>query len=109
MTRTRGRGSTGTASPPSSTREAGAGGVIGQYLLFEAYDEDKDGDVIWLARAVADAELGGKCCKRMSKRTLLHRDESQSTAFSAGDWAIAVEWLSRGFTPIAPPSFSATA
>ena len=27
--------------------------------------------------------------------TLLHRDESQSTAFSAGDWAIAVEWLER--------------
>ena len=26
---------------------------------------------------------------------LLHRDESQSTAFSAGDWAIAVEWLER--------------
>ena len=28
----------------------------------------------------------------MSKRTFLHRDEPQSTAFSAGDWAIAVEW-----------------
>jgi len=26
---------------------------------------------------------------------LLQRDESQSTAFSAGDWAIAVEWLER--------------
>ena len=26
---------------------------------------------------------------------LLHRDESQSTAFSVGDWAIAVEWLER--------------
>ena len=24
-----------------------------------------------------------------------HRDGSQSTAFSAGDWAIAVEWLER--------------
>ena len=55
--------------------------------------------MIWLARAVADAELGGKCCKRMSKRTLLHRDESQSTAFSAGDWAIAVEWFERGSDP----------
>ena len=36
------------------------GGVIsqrpGQYLLFEAYDGDKDGDVIWLARAVEGAE-----------------------------------------------------
>ena len=30
---------------------------------------------------------------------LLHRNESQSTAFSAGDWAIAVEWLDRGFDP----------
>jgi hypothetical protein len=26
---------------------------------------------------------------------LLHRDESQSTAFSTGDWAIAVEWPER--------------
>ena len=33
---------------------------------------------------------------------LLHRDESQSTAVSAGDWATAVEWLSRGFTPPFP-------
>ena len=31
----------------------------------------------------------------MSKRTLLHRDESRSTAFSVGDWAIAVEWIER--------------
>ena len=30
---------------------------------------------------------------------LLHRDESQSTASSAGDWAIAVEWSERGFNP----------
>ena len=70
-------------------------GVIGQYLLFEACDEDKNGDVIWLARAVADEGLGGRCCKQMSKRTLLHRDESRSTAFSVGDWAIAVEWIER--------------
>ena len=42
-------------------------GVIGQYLLFGVYDEDKDGDVIWLARAVADAELGGRCCKRIRR------------------------------------------
>ena len=62
-----------------------SGGVIGQCLLFEAHDEDKDGDVTWLARAVADTELGGKCCKRMSKRALLHRDQPQSTALSAGD------------------------
>jgi hypothetical protein len=86
----------GAGDPDARAREHGhAGGVTGQYLLFGAYDEDKDGDVIWLARAVADAELGGRCCKRMGKRTLLHRDESQSTAFSAGDWAIAVEWLER--------------
>jgi hypothetical protein len=52
-----------------------AGGVSGQYLLFEAYNEDKNGDVIWLARAVADEGPGGRCCKQMSKRTLLHRDE----------------------------------
>ena len=51
--------------------------------------------MIWLARAVADEGLGGRCCKQMSKRTLLHRDESRSTAFSVGDWAIAVEWLER--------------
>ena len=30
---------------------------------------------------------------------LLHRDESQSTAFSAGDWAIAVECFERGSDP----------
>ena len=35
---------------------------------------------------------------------LLHRDESQSTAFSAGDWAIAVEWLERGYDPDCPTS-----
>ena len=29
----------------------------------------------------------------------LHRGESQSTAFSAGDWAIAVEWFERGSDP----------
>jgi hypothetical protein len=33
---------------------------------------------------------------------LLHRDESQSTAFSAGDWAIAVEWFERGSDPDRP-------
>ena len=33
---------------------------------------------------------------------LLHRDKSQSTAFSAGDWAIAVEWFERGFDPDRP-------
>ena len=36
------------------------GGAIGQrpeqYLLSGAYDGDKDGDVIWLARAVEGAE-----------------------------------------------------
>ena len=30
---------------------------------------------------------------------LFHRDESQSTAFSVGDWAIAVEWPERGSDP----------
>ena len=30
---------------------------------------------------------------------LLHRDESQSTAFSAGDWAITLEWFERGSDP----------
>ena len=30
---------------------------------------------------------------------LLHRGESQSTASSAGDWAIAVKWFERGFDP----------
>ena len=33
---------------------------------------------------------------------LLHHDESQSTAFSAGDWAIAVEWFERGSDPDCP-------
>ena len=30
---------------------------------------------------------------------LLHRDESQSTAFSAGGWAIVVEWFERKSDP----------
>ena len=84
-------------------------GVIGQCLLFGAYDEDKDSDVIWLARAVADEGLGGRCCTQMSKRALLHRDESRSTAFSV-DWAIAVEWIERaGSDPSASPLAPAAA
>ena len=41
-----------------------AGGVIGQYLLFGAYDEDKDGGVIWLARAVAVRGLAAGATSR---------------------------------------------
>ena len=41
----------------------------------------------------------------MSKRTLLHRDESRSTAFSAGDWAIAVEWPERTGPDPGRPAF----
>ena len=33
---------------------------------------------------------------------LFHRDEPQRTAFSAGDWAIAVEWFERGYDPDCP-------
>jgi len=47
------------------------------------------------APAVGDNELGGKSCKEMGKRTVLHRDESRSTTFDKGDYAIAVEWLER--------------
>ena len=36
---------------------------------------------------------------------LLHRDEPQSTAFSAGDWAIAVEWLERTGSDPDRPTF----
>jgi hypothetical protein len=73
----------------------GAGGDVGQYLLFEAYDEDEDGDEVWLARTVGVSEFKGKSCKKMDKRTVLHRDESRSTTFDKGDHAIAVEWLER--------------
>ena len=99
VTRTRGRESTGTASAAALGAWGGcgglAGGVIGQYLLFGAYDQDKDGDVICSARTVADEVLGGRYSKQMSKRAFLHRGGSRSTAFSAGDWAIAVKWLER--------------
>ena len=61
--------------------------------------------MIWLARAVADEGLGGRSCKQMSKRTLLYQDESRSTAFSVGDWAIAVEWLERTGSDPERPTF----
>ena len=38
----------------------------GQFVLVEAYDEDDDGDVMWLGRTVAVDRFGKKCCKEMS-------------------------------------------
>ena len=56
---------------------------------------DEDGDEVWLARTVGVSEFKGKSCKKMDKRTVLHRDESRSTTFDKDDHAIAVEWLER--------------
>ena len=67
----------------------------GQFVLVEAYDEDDDGDVMWLGRTVAVDRFGKKCCKEMSHNTKLHDQESRSTMYSKGDYAIAVDWYER--------------
>ena len=67
----------------------------GQFVLVEAYDEDDDGDVMWLGRTVAVDRFGKKCCKKMSQTTKLHDQESRSTMYSKGDYAIAVDWYER--------------
>ena len=67
----------------------------GQWVLVEAFDEDGDGDEVWLARTVPAPSLHDKCCRRMTKQTTLHGEETRSTAFSNGDYAIMVEWFER--------------
>ena len=67
----------------------------GQWVLVEAFDEDGDGDEVWLARTVPAAPLDEKCCRRTTKQTTLHGEETRSTAFSEGDYAIMVEWFER--------------
>ena len=67
----------------------------GQWVLVEAFDEDEFGDEVWLGRTVPLQRFGGKCCRQMSKKTTLHGDESRSTAYSSGDYAIAIEWYER--------------
>lgn len=67
----------------------------GEWVLVEAFDEDEFGDEVWLGRTVPRRQLGGKCCRRMTKKKTLHGDESRSTAYSNGDYAIAIEWYER--------------
>lgn len=67
----------------------------GQWVLVEAYDEDEDGDVLWLAKTVPAERFSGECCRRMTSKTTLHENESRSTSFDAGDHAIALEWYER--------------
>ena len=44
---------------------------------------------------MAVQRFGGKCCQKQATRTILHGGESQSTVYSEGDYAIAVEWRER--------------
>ena len=67
----------------------------GQWVLVEAFDEDEFGDEVWLGRTVPLQRFGGKCYRQMSKKTTLHGEESRSTAYSSGDYAIAIEWYER--------------
>jgi len=73
----------------------GPNGDVGQLVLVEAFDDNGSGDVVWLGRTVAVQRFGGKCCQKQTRRTTMHGDESQSTVYSEGDYAIAVEWFER--------------
>ena len=64
-------------------------------MLVEAFDDNGSGEVVWLGRTVAVQRFCGKCCQKQATRAILHGGESQSTVYSEGDYAIAVEWLER--------------
>ena len=66
-----------------------------EFILVEAFDEDKDGDVMWLAKTVPVERFDGECCLQVKKRMMIHENESQSTCYNKGDYAIAVEWFER--------------
>jgi hypothetical protein len=66
-----------------------------EFILVEAFDEDKDGDVMWLAKTVPVERFDGECCLQVKKRMMIHENESRSTCYNKGDYAIAVEWLER--------------
>ena len=68
---------------------------VGQLVLVEAFDDNGSGEVVWLGRTVAVQRFCGKCCQKQATRAILHGGESQSTVYSEGDYAIAVEWLER--------------
>ena len=67
----------------------------GEWVLVEAYDEDADGDEVWLGRTVTSPRLDGGACQKQTMKTTLHADESRSTVFDSGDFAIAVQWYER--------------
>ena len=67
----------------------------GEWVLVEAFDEDEDGDVMWLGKTVRVDRLDGSCCMQIGKQVTLHDDESRSTVFSKGDHAIAIDWFER--------------
>jgi hypothetical protein len=43
----------------------------GQWVLVEAFDEDGDGDEMWLTRTVPAPPLHDECYRRMTKQTTL--------------------------------------
>ena len=53
----------------------------GEFILVEAFDEDKDGDVMWLAKTVHVERFDGECCLQVKKRMMIHENESQSTCY----------------------------
>ena len=66
-----------------------------EFILVEAFDEDKDGDVMWLAKTVPVERFDGECCLQVKKRMMIRENESRSTCYNKGDYAIAVEWFER--------------
>ena len=64
-----------------------------EFILVEAFDENKDGDVMWLAKTVPVERFDGECCLQVKKRMMIHENESRSTCYNKGDYAIAVEWF----------------
>ena len=66
-----------------------------EFILVEAFDEDKDGDVMWLAKTVPVERFDGEFCLQVKKRMMIHENESRSTHNNKGDYAIAVEWFER--------------
>jgi len=61
------------------------------WVLLEAFHEDEDGDEVWLAKTVADADkCGGGCQRRQKVGQMLN-----STRFDEDDYLAAVKFYER--------------
>ena len=67
----------------------------GEFILVGTFDEDEDGGVMWLAKAVPVQRFDGGCCLQVKKGMMTHENESRGTHNNKGDYAIAVEWFER--------------